>query len=273
MPTSKSLEKQGFSIARMVIDDQPFTLADFILKPQDNQEVKESDVITNRKIETAKYENRFLSIYFEEGQNHPHPDMVYNASNHQDEDNPKALDQIERDRQTFVLIDEREQKIFLSDLGKKGFIENYLHKEIHKRIVIKSVIDQQDFMEKIKELKKIYFAASPDIFSETGMLDKQLKQDAYNFGTDIEHMSLCIFFGKNSFPQKAKEKIRELLNQKEDQGFKKIEIAGRTDEGFERIFNIDRIIDKVEIKAQRQDNGLFDEKEVFMNLMEKAGSK
>ena len=60
----------------------------------------------------------------------------------------------------------------------------------------------------------------------------------------------------------------ELFRQKQNEKFTKLEITGRSDEGFERVFNAEEIVDKVAIEARRRDDGLFDEDSVFGALID-----
>ncbi len=260
-------EKKTFSIARLIVGSKlRFTLTDFALIPsRDSEEINQDGGTLNRIVEKEELENRFLSLYFEEGKTLPHPDNVYNIDKQQDERNPRQTNQIERDSQTFVLIDESEQRILISDFRKKFFLQGYFKEKTKKNVEIKNIIDKSEFLDKIKNLNTIYLSATPDFFAR-GVLSDELKKDVYGYGVGIKQISLRLIFDANSAPQKAKEKIRAMLEQQEDCQMKKIEVTGRTDENFERVFNAEGIVDKIEIEVNRDANGLLDKTEVFRDL-------
>ena len=111
------MNTQIFSIARLTIGDEDFTLQDFssIEELYNNEQGEQNRIIQKKLFDN----NRFISLYFEEGNVFPRPDTVHNQKTHTEEENPRTTDQIERDSQKFFLIDIKEQKIFISDFRKK----------------------------------------------------------------------------------------------------------------------------------------------------------
>lgn len=263
--------KKQFSIALLKVGDKPFTLDTFKSIQEnevDNLEIDGEIQHTKTIIKTIK-ENRSLLLYFEEGGTIPRPDTVYNRTTHTDEENPRSIDQIERDCQTFILIDSQTQKIFISDFRKKKTIEDWLADKTGQTVLIKNIIDRENFLNEIQSIDTIYLSAVPSLFASMGILSKELTNDYHNYGVGIKHIGVKIHFEDNSLPQVLKNKILDLFKQKDENYIQKLEVSGRSDEKFERIFNAEGIIDKVIIEVTPRDDGLLDKDEVFDNLMKK----
>ena len=266
-------QKKTFSVLTLKIGDHPFTLNEFSSIPdKENNPFKAVDGNQHDRLICKKiHDNEFLSLYFEEGASLPRPSVVYNTKNDRDEKNPRNEDQIERNSQIFILIQESTQKIFISDFRKKSIVEDWMKNKIGKTVFIKDIIDRKSFLDEIKNINRIYLSASPDIFSwGAGTLSKELENDIHNYGSPIKHMELSITFGKNKVIEKMRDKARELIMQQENHQIDKLEISGRYDEKFDRVFNVESIIDKIEIDAVRKADGMFDADEIFADLMSKV---
>ena len=264
--------KKTFSIAVLKVDDTPFTLDTFSniqTKEFDDLEI-DSEVQHVKIIEKETKEERFILLYFEEGETNPRPDVVYNTVSRTDEQNPRSKKQIERDSQTFVLIDAQTQKIFISDFRKKKTIEDWLAKKIGKTILIKNIIDRENFLNEIESIDTIYLSAAPNLFATMGILKEELTNDYHNYGVGIKHIGLTITFEENSLPEKLKNKINSFFQQKDNDAIQKLTVSGRHDDKFERIFNAEGIIDKVTIEITPRDNGLFNKEEVFNKLIQQV---
>ena len=265
-------EKKYFSVAKLTIGDNPFTLANFSKFPAERNTLFEGSDGNqhDRVVKKKRINNQFLSLYIEEGEALPRPPSVYNTNTKADEANPRDENQIERNIQTFVLIDEPRQRIFISDFRKKKTIEDLIKGVIKEDVLIKNIIDKEQFIEALNGIESVFLSGSRDLFSrQDGILSEQLAYDIHNYGTDIKQMEIKIFFQENTFPKIAKQKIFELFRQQENLIIEKLEVTGRSDEGFERIFNAEGIVDKVEVEAHRRDDGLFEENSIFAALVEK----
>lgn len=263
------MTKKNFSIASLRIGDGRFELNDFDnISPEDNLDYKcNGEIYSNEKIVKSVVDDRFILLYFSKGDKFPRPEVVYNTTTRDDEENPLEENQIERDMQTFVLIDIKTQKVYLSDYRKKKTIEEWLQEKIRKTTLMKNVIDKENFLNEIQEVNTIYLSAVPNLFSEMGILHHELTNDQYNYGTGIKHIALKITFQPNSVPERLKNMINGMFTQKENDAIQKLEISGRYDDKFERVFNAEGIIDKITIETAQHDNGLFDEKQVFYDLI------
>ena len=265
-----NMKKKIFSIARLTIGDVDFTLQDFSsIESKYNEELEEKK--QNRIIKKELFnDDRFISLYFEEGNVNPRPDQVHNTKTHNEENNPRTPDQIERNSQSFFLIDIQDQKIFISDFRKKKMLVKWLSEKIQKQVLIRNIIDKSEFLNKIQSVNKIYLSAVPNLFNQEGILGKELTNDHHNYGVGIKHIGVQIKFEESeSLPKKLKNKLTDLFNREVNELFK-LEVSGRYDDKFERVFNAEGIIDKIEIQISPERNGLFISEKVFKTLIEET---
>ena len=262
-----NMKNKIFSIARLTIGDANFTLQDFSsIASEYNEELEEGD--QNRIIKKELFnDDRFISFYFEEGNINPRPDRVHNIKTHNEENNPRTPDQIERNSQSFFLIDIKDQKIFISDFRKKKILEKWLSEKTQKQVLIRNIIDKSEFLNNIQNVNKIYLSAVPNLFNQEGILSEELTNDYHNYGLGIKHIGVQIKFEESELlPKKLKNKINDLFGRQANE-LDKLEVSGRYDDKFERVFNAEGIIDKIEIQISPEENGLFISEKVFKKLI------
>ena len=68
--------------------------------------------------------------------------------------------------------------------------------------------------------------------------------------------------------KKIKDKVTDLWNRRDNNELDKLEVSGRYDNKFERVFNAEEIIDKIEINIDPEKSGLFNKDSVFKKLIE-----
>ena len=136
------MKKITFSVAILKIWDEVFDLDVFntIQEKENNDMEIEGQIIQNIVITKKIKDNRFILLSFEEGEALPRPSTVYNTDSKEDEQNPRNENQIERDDQTFILVDIQTQKIYISDFRKKKAIQNWLSKKLNKFVLIKNIL-------------------------------------------------------------------------------------------------------------------------------------
>ncbi|EKE18533.1 MAG: hypothetical protein ACD_9C00304G0003 [uncultured bacterium] len=132
-----------FSVNQLIIDGQIFDASAFAsVKDEEletqvitQKEQESAEVLTIKKIKKAVTENRFIAIYFNEGDKFPYPKTVIDSTdpNFGEKDNPRPPEQIELDNQFFVLADIEKQRVFMSDGRKKGSFNTWLLKKLIKK--------------------------------------------------------------------------------------------------------------------------------------------
>ena len=149
-------------------------------------------------------------------------------------------------------------------------LEQWLSNKIEKNVLIKNIIDRENFLNEIQSINTIYLSAVPNLFKQEGILSEELTNDHHNYGLGIKHIGVKIDFEESkSLPEKLINKTKKLLEQRANNQLDKLEVSGRYDDKFERVFNAEGIIDKIEIEIAPEKNGLFDQKQVFKKLIEK----
>jgi hypothetical protein len=268
MTASKPTKKQ-FSVGILKIGNSNFKSSNFDLI-DDN----ETEVITiGEETQGVKHvtknivEDRFVTIYFEEGSNLPRPDNVYNTTLQTEEINPRSKEQIERNTQLFVLVDIDKQRVYLSDFRRKNELEKYLTNKTKELTLVKNIINREDFVENLSSVEKIYISAAPSLFSEMGILGNELGSDRNNYGVGVKQMGVTIKFEENTIPEQLKKFIKNLFHQKDNNYIDGLVVSGRNDKKFERIFNSEGVVDKVDVDVYANDDGLFNKDDVFSALI------
>ncbi|BBO18434.1 conserved hypothetical protein [Candidatus Brocadia pituitae] len=264
-----------FTVSQLIINSSHFDLATFSdLKDADldthkvvHKEGEKEEILSIKKFTKTIEEERFITVYSNEGRKFPYTDKVINADL-EEHDNPRSAEEIELDDQFFVLIDVKTQRIFMSDQRKKTIFIKWLGDKIKKHIEIKSIISEKEFIQKIKTINKICFTVVRNIFNfQNGdILSNKLLQDIYGFDAEEGHIELS--YNDARITDKIVNKLKVLIGRKVE--FKDITVIGRSDEDFESIFNINEIISAINIDIDCSDEAkLLDEKIVFAVLIKK----
>lgn len=262
-----------FTVNQLIINNLLFDLSTFNdLKDADTDTCKvvhkeKEEILTITKFTKTIEDERFITIYFNVGNKFPYTDKVID-SNLEEHDNPRSAELIECDNQFFVLIDVKTQRIFMSDQRKKTSFISWLNEKMKKAIVIKPIISEKEFIQKIKSINKICFTVVPNLFNTPNedILSNKLVQDIYGFGAEKGRIEL--FYNDARISDKIINKLKALIERSYD--FKDITVIGRSDEDFESIFNINGIISKIKIDIDcSNETQLLDEKNVFAVLINK----
>jgi len=250
-----------FSIFQLIIEtESPFTLETFSLIEDQKLETfeigpkEEKETLSIKRVNKECFEDRFIALYFNEGNKFPYSPTVIDATDLKEKDNPRPAEDIELDDQFFVLIDISSQRIYLSDQRRRGTFTTWLKEKINKETNIKSIINEGDFLNKIKSVSKISLSIVPNLFniSSQDTLSHNLANDIYGFGA--EKAKLELEYNNARMTDIIKDKFNKVLGRKSD--FQEVTIIGRSDEGFESIFNLEEVISKlvIDVLAQEKTN-------------------
>lgn len=268
-----------FSIYQLIIEgESPFSaetfseIKDHELEPFDICRSKEEKETVSIKIINKNYvDERFICFYFNEGNKFPYSPTVIDTSDLQEKENPRSPEDIEMDDQFFVLIDIYFQRIYLSDQRRRGTLNSWLKEKIKKEIMIKSIINEEDFLSKLKTVNKIYFSVVPNLFntSSEDILSHNLAVDIYGF--EAEKAILELDYNDLSITEGIKNKFATILGRRSE--FQEVTIIGRSEEGFESMFNLEEVVSRIviDISTQKQIN-LLDSGLVFGLLISKIKS-
>lgn len=267
-----------FSVCQLVIWNNQFNHQTFSKIPYEDEIIEKIDeeITSQTKIITKFQEQgRFFCIYFEYGSIYPRTSEVYNTTIQADKENPRWEDEFERNEQTFFIIDSTTQNIYISNFSKKYLIENFLQKYLPWEVIlIKNIIDKSNFLETLEMTKSILIAARPTLFTNSGILWWILTNDIHNLGDEVESVELKINYkgiDKLWRPQRGllKAFVHKVMKEDEDHKITKLQIVGRSDTSFERVFNAEWIIDKLKVIVPTEENGLFNPHNIFNNVISK----
>ena len=149
---------------------------------------------------------------------------------------------------------------------KKGDIRIWLENKLGKKVTVKSIIKDGEFINKIKSVREISFSVTPNIFNSPGQntLSSRLIDDMYGFGA--KEARLCLKYENSKISDKIKHKISDLLKRQVD--FKDITVIGYSDENLESTFNMNEITSKILIDLSVDEKTkLLDSAEVFASLI------
>lgn len=228
------------------------------------------ETLSIKKTEKKSHENRYISLYFNIGNKFPYSKKVIDE-NLNECDNPRPAEQIEPDKQQFVLVDTKTSRIYISDQRAKNDFINWLKKKIEKEVILKSIVNEKDFVDKIKSVREISFSVVPDILnsSDQDVLSHNLVRDIHGFGATKGRLSLN--YGNISINDKIKSKLKGIL--KNPTEFKDLVVVGRTDEDLETTFNLSEVASKVIVDVTENDHSrLLDSEAVFSGLIKKIKS-
>ena len=244
-----------FSVFHLSIDDRQFVLSDFDAiqendTEQDTISNSNSQEVVSLKIKQKSIKNqRFILIYSNEGDKFPYSKEVYDTSgnNITAKDNPRKAEEIELNIQFFVLIDVQDQRLFLSDGRKKVSFHDWLIEKIKKKISIKSIIQEKQFIERMKTVNKISFTVSPTLFSSSkqDILSSNIVRDIHGFGADSAKIELN--YKSTSINDKIVSQLKKLIGMKDE--FDEMTVVGRNENDFESIFNLEEIASKVYVSV------------------------
>jgi hypothetical protein len=208
----------------------------------------------------------FLKIYFTHGRPYPHPEEVINTDTLIPEENPRSITQYEP-KQDFAFIDFRTGILWINNSKKKAILIEFLKEELaEKKIVIKDVYNEDDFIEAIKRIDEIRFSAVPDLFSETSTLTKEMANEINGYGANVGTIHLK--YDNTLISDLLKGKIKSLFSNKAN--LRGIMISGRDSKNLGMLFNAEIFSRKIQFNAPVDEDEIFDKDTVYSILIGKV---
>lgn len=253
----------SFSSFFVLVDDEPINNHHFYLAFPLNEKYNKTIGETNYSIDITE-EADFAKLYIEFGHPLPRPDKVYNVNTHQTEDNPRTVEQYEP-KQEFAVFDFRKSILWISYTKHKTFFTDTSKEAFQtENVVLKNIYNEEEFLSSIKKIDEIKFSSSPNLFSETVTLAKELTTELQGFGA-TSAMLIMKFKDVSSFTDKMKNKISQLFSKKAS--YKSLVISGRDENNVSVIFNNDLLQRKIPIKALVSETQVFDQNNVFSQVI------
>lgn len=191
-------------------------------------------------------------------------DYVINQDTGEKEPNPRSKEQIEPRQQFFACYDCKEHILYLNDLTRRSFLQNYLGEALDLQFHINHIYASVDeFCKRIKTLRGFQytqvanlFIGKNDLFARIGNL----------YGQDLpSKLQLKITYGDLAVHGGGKGVIDALCRHRNE--FENVIIIGGDDEGVEHTFDFSSVLKHITITPQKDENEHFDPLEVRTLLL------
>lgn len=207
------------------------------------------------QIECEVIEDRFYWFYSNYGKAMPHRDIVIDLTSGDEQENPRTTQQVEPNNQLFVMYDSESTLLYISNLQKKGFFNDYLTQFTDDEVIIKNVYKTiEEFIDEINSLETIKFTGSRDLFNSDGDLFSPLR-DIFGYGEPEEFT----IEAKYHTPMKEalKRELLRLNGYQNKNDIRTLVCIGKDERGFETVFNTNSFISKISFPLQKDDQLLF----------------
>lgn len=161
--------------------------------------------------------------------------------------------------------------LFLSNSKKSGFIEEYLRIYLEKEISIKKIYTSaEDFLQILHLIDNVRLISyNSDLFSQsTGLFDES--SNIFGLGNP-DQLSLELKFHKASKTASFIDKFLNWKNRIAKCELDNLICVGRDDKNMEIIFNTDSFANRIDVKAEQNNNGMFNDQYVEEALANKIG--
>lgn len=211
-----------------------------------------------------------LWIYAQYDNTELYNDTVVDDSSHQKEKNPRSRNQIELRKQIFAYYSIGTNKLFISNSTKKAMLANYLSDMLQLEVQIKNIYASIDeFVEKVKYIAEVRFTQYNNLFaSEDGIFSAV--NNIYGLGIP-EKLKLRAEYN-NTPIKEIRDAIRKIKKQSDKSEIEEVIFIGKDEDDLERSFDLNSIIDHIEISVPKESNGRFSPNEVMRKFMEKLSN-
>lgn len=194
---------------------------------------------------------------------------VYNGDREKDEKNPRNRGQVELNRQLFICFDIVNKELYISDIERVGFVRYYFGLIVRKTVILKNYYTSiDDFKKKIKKIHKMKFVHSYNMFNTC---DQTIFSKTSNmYGLDSPNR-ISTQFNLNIVEHNINDFFNQLSSYKsmlDDGSADEIIFVGKDDNDVECVFDFRSLISSIEILVSKDENDLFDEKDVELKFME-----
>ena len=243
---------------------------DFLIE-EDLQKIKNSNISIfhyNSNLFSVKskiIEDRFLWLYFQFDNTEVYSEYVWNDELKVSEGNPRKKSQIEYRYQLFICYDEKNYRLYISDIKKCGFVKAYFEEILGKSVETKNIISSLEEFEKIVTiLKQVILVQYNNLFtnSENSMFSNII--NAYGLdGANRLYMKVDF---ENQPIEKMKNIFRKFKNKRGGE-IGEVVIVGEDAQGIKHSFDFSSIIKSITIDAKKNSNGHYVNEDVQRLLL------
>lgn len=209
-------------------------------------------------------------LYAEYGKPLPLADELFDVEEKTSSKNPRKPSQAELRTQLFVLYDFSSSLLYISNASKTGFLQEFMCTSLNKGVCIKKIYKTaEEFLEIIKLVDSIRLIAYSDLFTtKTGLFDESTNLFGLGEPNQLK-LELKFFNAEKTISFNDLFLIwRDKLTRCE---IGSMVCVGYDDKNMEIIFNTDSFANKIEVKAQKNNNGMYLKHFVENSLIHKIG--
>jgi hypothetical protein len=216
------------------------------------------------EIEIKLIEERFFWMTCNYDNTKEFRDYVFNQNTESKEPNPRSKDQIELRQQFFVCYDCQKNFLYLNDMGRRSFLQQYLSDILQKEFIIKNIYTSVgDFCDRIKTIRGFRYTQIDDLFGRNSDLFKQVGSI---WGHDLpSKVQLKVSYGDLPIHEGGRGIVDILTNHREE--FEDIIIIGCDDKGMEQTFDFSSVLKHLSILPTKDENEHFNPMEVQKLLL------
>lgn len=202
-------------------------------------------------------------------------DKVYDIETEKERANPKKRSERELKQQFFACYDIAKKELYISDQQKKGAITRFIKERLDdgRKVIIRERISSVDeFAKTVQAIKKIKYTQTRNLVNENP--DSLFAQRYDPLGLDIpDRLVTSLEYHSKINAHNVIEKLRTLFNKRKTMEIESIEIIGEDSEGFDQSFSLDTIIKTIEISIETDEDGRYENDNVFTLLLQKLRGK
>ncbi len=213
-------------------------------------------------------EDKYLWLDIEYGKPHPRDDFITHTQTGHKEDNIRTLEQVELCSQVFCMYFYEAKILYMSHSNKKWIIKNIL-KQITKNKtnfeIDDTYVSVEEFIRLIEEVNEISFTSLDGLFSNDSSKRKALTD---LLGYDSPGDFLLKLGYKKGSKKRLLPFIRSLVKEKDNGSLGSLIIKGSNGLGLPIIFNNDAFTSKLQVVADKNEQGKFVSSLVKQKLLE-----
>lgn len=231
-------------------------------KSEDCYDVDNVSYIVNCEI----IDEQFFWIYIRYGKAKPYSKEVLNTETKEIMQNKREPNEAELRNQLFCMYVPSRAILYMSDFRKNTFLATYLKARFNNEFIIKKYfMNPEEFVKEITSIQSLTFAGfdknlfNNGIFSEVG--------DVLGYGQPIKFTIEAKIKDYNFDPKKCLSFLMFWKSKKEEQQIDKMICRGKDDKGFEKIFNLDTFLKRIQITTIKNENEMYDPKIIKDSLL------
>ena len=191
-------------------------------------------------------------------------DYVINKETGEKEPNPRSKEQIEPRQQFFACYDCDTHLLYLNDLNRRKFLQQYLSETLQKEFQINNIYTSVDeFCNKIKTIRGFQYTQVDNLFSRGGDLFARIGN---MWGQDLpSKIQLKIAYGDIPVHGGGRQ-IIDIFSRHRNE-FDTVVVIWCDDDGVEHTFDFSSVLKHISISPSKDENEHFDPTEVRALLL------